>query len=42
MPHRQLADDPESSPSPLRGLLIGVPLAIAFWVAVVALARFFV
>lgn len=32
MPHRQLANDPDATPhSPLRGLLIAVPLAVAFW-----------
>lgn len=39
MPHRQLADDPEGAPSPLRGLMIAVPVAVCFWIVVVEVAR---
>lgn len=33
--------DPEIAPSPLRGLLIAVPVAVALWVGVVELAAYF-
>jgi len=35
------ANDPESTPSPLRGLLIAAPVALGIWMLVAGLARFF-
>ena len=47
MIQQPIVEEPEivpeaATPSPLRGLLIAVPLAIGLWVAVVELARLFV